>query len=79
MHYSLSYIQQHKNPKVADLLVNGEWEIPVDMLNYSIIHEIPVVNGGEDKMIWSGSIAGKIFSIFCSSFHQGEASSFELG
>ncbi|XP_026419671.1 uncharacterized protein LOC113315621 [Papaver somniferum] len=47
------------NMKVADLILEGEWVIPSEMMEMIEINEIPVIPGGEDKRIWSYTISGE--------------------
>ncbi|XP_026416690.1 uncharacterized protein LOC113312151 [Papaver somniferum] len=53
------FIQQHKNLKVSDLIVNSEWHISDEMLQYIELTELPVIGSGSDKRIWAADLNGK--------------------
>ncbi|XP_026459379.1 uncharacterized protein LOC113360042 [Papaver somniferum] len=57
-----SFIHQYPNMKVADLILEGEWVVPNDMLGMIEISELHVITGGEDRRIWSHTISG-VFTV----------------
>lgn len=44
--------------KVADLLLEGEWVIPSELMEMIDVNVLPVINGGEDIRIWTYTISG---------------------
>ncbi|XP_026459124.1 uncharacterized protein LOC113359756 [Papaver somniferum] len=56
------FLLQYPDMKVADILLEGEWVIPNELLELFEVNELPVVNNDEDKRVWCGSISGE-FSV----------------
>ncbi|XP_026437677.1 uncharacterized protein LOC113335867 [Papaver somniferum] len=48
--------------KVSDLLLDGEWVIPAEMLEMIETREFPVADYQQDTRIWSGTLTGE-FSV----------------
>ncbi|XP_026416567.1 uncharacterized protein LOC113312004 [Papaver somniferum] len=48
--------------KVSDLLLDGEWVIPVEMLEMIETRELPVADYQQDRRIWSDTLTGE-FSV----------------
>ncbi|XP_026451890.1 uncharacterized protein LOC113352259 [Papaver somniferum] len=47
-----SFMIQFPNMKVSDILLDGAWVIPTEMLVMFGISELPVVDNQEDKRVW---------------------------
>ncbi|XP_026459728.1 uncharacterized protein LOC113360434 [Papaver somniferum] len=54
-----AYINQFPNMKVENLIIEGEWVMPTELLEMVSVNELPVINMVEDKIIWSGTITGE--------------------
>lgn len=55
-------IAQNLSVKVPDLIYNGEWVIPNQMLSFFGTSDFPVIMSSEDKRIRRGSLSGE-FSV----------------
>ncbi|XP_026431278.1 uncharacterized protein LOC113328346 [Papaver somniferum] len=59
-HAEDQFVQRNKNLKVADLIVDGVWQIPAQMFNFFEKNEIPAIGEGPDKLIWEKDLNGQI-------------------
>ncbi|XP_026459802.1 uncharacterized protein LOC113360512 [Papaver somniferum] len=62
MHPDNIFISRYEDMKVSDLILNGEWSIPVEIWFFFSKEEIPIIGEGEDKLIWNPDMTGK-FSV----------------
>ncbi|XP_026439783.1 uncharacterized protein LOC113338619 [Papaver somniferum] len=53
------YMHIFPDMKVSDLLLDGEWVLPAEVLEMVQQNELPVVSTNEDKKIWCGLITGE--------------------
>ncbi|XP_026410815.1 uncharacterized protein LOC113306044 [Papaver somniferum] len=49
-----AFLLQYPDMKVEDILLDGEWVIPSEILEMIEINELPVVNNEDDKRVWCG-------------------------
>ncbi|XP_026410824.1 uncharacterized protein LOC113306055 [Papaver somniferum] len=52
------YMLNFPEMKVSDLLLEGEWVIPTEILDMLHQNDLPVISTNEDKRIWYGTITG---------------------
>ncbi|XP_026384787.1 uncharacterized protein LOC113280367 [Papaver somniferum] len=64
------YIQLHKNQKISSLIINNEWNIPSEMLNFFGIQELPVIDGRKVILILEWFNIWQILCCFYSSVHK---------
>ncbi|XP_026417176.1 uncharacterized protein LOC113312657 [Papaver somniferum] len=57
-----SLITQYPNLKVSSLIMNGQWRIPDDLLQFFQIEQLPVIGTGADTLVWSSNHTG-MFSV----------------
>ncbi|XP_026451383.1 uncharacterized protein LOC113351656 [Papaver somniferum] len=57
-----SYMAQFPDLKVGNLIVEGEWVFPNEMLGMISVNELPVMNKENDRSIWCGTLTG-IFTV----------------
>ncbi|XP_026435535.1 uncharacterized protein LOC113333241 [Papaver somniferum] len=53
---------QNQDMKVADLIKDGEWQIPSNFFQFFVATDLPVIDQKGDKRIWSATSSGK-FSV----------------
>ncbi|XP_026434040.1 uncharacterized protein LOC113331560 [Papaver somniferum] len=54
-----STMLQNPNMKVAELIRDGEWQIPNNFLDFFEISELPVMDCNDDRRIWSANTSGE--------------------
>ncbi|XP_026450319.1 uncharacterized protein LOC113350399 [Papaver somniferum] len=62
MHGDNAFIAQHKEMKVSQLIVNGEWNIPAESISFFTLEDLPTIGNGKDKLIWTTDLSGE-FSV----------------
>ncbi|XP_026417052.1 uncharacterized protein LOC113312518 [Papaver somniferum] len=56
-----STMLQNPSMKVADLIRDGEWQIPANFLEFFATSELPVIDNKGDRRIWSATTSGKFY------------------
>lgn len=59
MDYAL--IERYFDWRVEQLIMDGEWKIPIEMYKCFAKDDLPVFGNGADKKVWSGDIIGKFY------------------
>ncbi|XP_026447563.1 uncharacterized protein LOC113348073 [Papaver somniferum] len=54
------YLNQFPNMKFANLIIDGEWVMPTELLEMVSVNELPVISIVDDKRIWCGTITGEL-------------------
>ncbi|XP_026451375.1 uncharacterized protein LOC113351648 [Papaver somniferum] len=62
MYPNNSFITHHKDVKVNELIINGEWNVPAEMFNFFNLEDLASIGYGKDKLIWTIDLSGK-FSV----------------
>ncbi|XP_026416351.1 uncharacterized protein LOC113311766 [Papaver somniferum] len=52
------FVKNNIYMKVADIIHNGVWRIPLELQKILPLNSLPEVGGGNDLMIWNGNIKG---------------------
>ncbi|XP_026458499.1 uncharacterized protein LOC113359014 [Papaver somniferum] len=58
LHPQDNFIMQNKDMKVCELIINGKWQIPVEMKAYINEEDLPFLGNGADRRILETNLTG---------------------